>query len=160
MYKRILIPLDGIASSEAILPHVKTMAQATQSEMILLYVIPAPAPEFAPFPKPLGRDPNSKRRSKMTRYLKTVCANLENEGAAATYLIREGGVADTILEVADLMQADLIAMSTRGRPAAQILLLGNLTYQVVRHSPLPMLIVRSRRMEKRGGRSRPASSRG
>ena len=59
--------------------------------------------------------------------MKTLCGNLEKEGARVSYLIREGAVADTILEVADFMQVDLIAMSTQGRSAAQILLLGNAT---------------------------------
>jgi len=144
MYKRILIPLDGVASSEAILPHVQVIAQGTDSEMILLHVIPSPAPEFSTPSQPFAKSFVYKQRGKLTRYLKGLCARLEKEGARVTYLIREGTVADTILEVAEFMQTDLIAMSTQGRSAAQILFLGNVTYQVVRHSPLPILVIRSK----------------
>ena len=144
MYGRILVPLDGLASSEAVLPHVQVIAQGMNSEMIFLHVIPSPAPEFSVPSPPFAKNFVYKQRGKLTRYLKTLCGNLEKEGARVSYLIREGAVADTILEVAEFMKADLIAMSTQGRSAAQILLLGNVTYQVVRHSPLPMLVIRSK----------------
>jgi nucleotide-binding universal stress UspA family protein len=65
----------------------------------------------------------------------------------ATYLIREGGIPETILEVADVMQADLIAMSTHGHSRTHLFLLGSVTYQVVRHSSLPVLVIRSEVME-------------
>lgn len=143
MYQRILVPLDGLATSEAIIPDVKIIAERMQSEMIFLHVVPKAVPEFAPPSRPLSKGFTSKQKVKLTRYLKTLCGKIEKEGARATYLIREGAVADTILEVAESMQADLIAMSTQGRSPAQIILLGNVTYQVVRRSPLPMLIIRS-----------------
>ena len=144
MYNRILIPLDGKLSSETVLPHVKRLAQATETEMVLLHVILSPAREFAVPSRPLVKNNASKDREKVIKYLKKTCGVLEKDGSRATYLIREGGVAETILEVAGFMEIDLIAMSTQGRSAAQILLLGNVTYQVVRHSPLPMLVVRSK----------------
>ncbi len=142
MYKRILIPLDGSPSSEAILPHVQEIAGATDSEMVFLHVIPTPAPEFSPPSKPFAKDFVHKQKTKTTRYFKALCARLEKEGARVTYLIREGAVAETILEVAEFMQANMIAMSTQGPSAAQLLLLGSVTYQVVRRSPLPMLVIR------------------
>jgi nucleotide-binding universal stress UspA family protein len=144
MYSRVLIPLDGKLSSEAVLPHVKRLAHGTETEMVLLHVVLSPAPELAIPSRPLVKDRVSNRREKFVKYLKKTCGVLEKDGGRATYLIREGGVAETILEVADFMQIDLIAMSTQGRSPAQILLLGNVTYQVVRHSPLPMLVVRSK----------------
>ena len=143
MYSRILIPLDGKLSSEAVLPHVKRLAQGAETEMVLLHVILSPAPEFAIPSRPLVKNRASKQRDRVIKYLKKTCGGLETDESSASYLVREGGVAETILEVADFMQIDLIAMSTQGRSAAQILLLGNVTYQVVRHSPLPMLVVRS-----------------
>jgi len=143
IYQRILVPLDGSLSSEAVLPHVQDIARAMNSEMVFLHVIPTPVPEFSPPSKPFAKDFVHKQRSKTTRYLKALCAKLEKQGAHVTYLIREGAVAETILEVAELMQASMIALSTQGPSAAQLLLLGSVTYQVVRRSPLPMLVIRS-----------------
>lgn len=144
MYSRILVPLDGSPFAEAILPHVKVLAREMGSELILLYVIPTAALEFAPPARPLGKEPllEQKQRKKLARYLKNMCATLEAENLKANYLLSQGGVAETILEVAELMETDLIAMTTRGRSGTQMLLLGSLTYHVVRHSPLPTLLIR------------------
>jgi nucleotide-binding universal stress UspA family protein len=103
------------------------------SEIIPL-CYPAPAPEFStPSLQPLKAVFRDERRE-TTRYLKSLCSKVEREGVRATYLIREGSVAETILEVAEFMQTEMIAMSTHGRSGAQFLLLGSVTYQVVRRS--------------------------
>jgi len=143
MYKRIIVPLDGSSFSEAILPHVKVIAQGLESELVLLYIIPSPAPEFAPPPRPFAKDLVQDHRKKSARYLKDMCAILEKEDLRVTYLLSEGAVPETILEVAELMEADMIAMTTRGRSGAQLLLLGSVTYHVVRHSQLPVLVIRA-----------------
>ena len=144
MYKRILVPLDGSPLSEAILPHVRVIAQGMDSEMLLLHVIPTSAPEFSSPSPPFARNLVQDQRRDATRYLKDLCAKLERDSARVTYLIREGAVSETILEVAELMQADMIAMSTHGRSGVRLLLLGSVTYDVVRHSPLPVLVIRSK----------------
>ena len=145
MYGRILVPLDGSPFAEAILPHVKLIAGKLGSELILLYIIPTVVPEFSSPPRPLGKEhtQDQKQRKKLARYLKDMCAKLETENLKANYLLSQGGVAETILEVAELMETDLIALTTRGRSGAQMLLLGSLTYHVVRHSPLPVLLIRA-----------------
>jgi nucleotide-binding universal stress UspA family protein len=142
IYKRILVPLDGSPLSEAVLPHVQDIAQAMNSEIVFLHVILTPVPEFSTPSKPFARDFVHKQKNKVIRYLKAVCTKLEKQGLHVTYLVREGAVAETILEVAELMQVNMIALSTQAPSAAQLLLLGSVTYQVVRRSPLPMLVIR------------------
>jgi nucleotide-binding universal stress UspA family protein len=71
-----------------------------------------------------------------------VCANLEREGLRVTYLLRDGIVAETILEVAEIERADLIAMSTHGRTGILRLLLGSVAEQVVHHSKIPVMLIR------------------
>lgn len=143
MYKRILVPLDGSPAAEAIFPHVKGIASGLGSELILLHVIPTAVPEFAPPARPFAKDSIYKEKRKIARYLKDLCAKLEKENLQVNYLLSAGGVPETILEVADLMETDMIAMATSGRSPAQMLLLGSVTYYVVRHSPLPVLIIRA-----------------
>jgi len=60
----------------------------------------------------------------------------------ATYLLRDGVVADTILEAAEIEQADLIAMTTHGRTGMLRLLLGSVAEQVVHHSKIPVMLIR------------------
>lgn len=150
MYKRILVPMDGSSLAEAVLPHVQPLAKSFNTEIVLLQVMVEPADAFAVPSSPLS-PPRSvqKTYTKMKNYLKKVCANLEKEGVNVTFLIRSGGVTDTILEMADIMQADLIAMSTHGHSPTRLFLLGSVTYQVVRHSPIPVLVIRSEPLDEK-----------
>jgi nucleotide-binding universal stress UspA family protein len=145
MYKRILVPLDGSPSSEEVFPHVQPLAHAFNTEIILLQVLIEPTKEFS-VPTSALAPPKGIRtlQMKIRAYLKTVCAKLEKEGTRATYLVRQGGIAETILEVAQVMQTDLIAMTTYGRSTTHLFLLGSVAYHVVRHSSLPVLVIRSK----------------
>lgn len=144
MYKRILIPLDGSPVAEAVLPHVMPLAKAFDTEIILLQVIVEPAEAFAVRSSPLTQPKSVRKIQTQTKnYLKKMCTKLEKGGVRASYLIREGGVPETIIDVANFMEADVIAMSTHGHSPTRLFLLGSVTYQVVRHSPLPVLVIRS-----------------
>ncbi len=142
MYKRILIPLDGSILSEAVLPHAETIAKVMGAEIVLLHVIPSIAPEFSVPPLASTLNAFQDAQAEMKSYLKGMCLKLEKGDLRVTYLIREGAIAETILEVAELMRADIIAMSTHGRTGAERLLLGSVTEQVVHHSPLPVMVIR------------------
>jgi nucleotide-binding universal stress UspA family protein len=136
--------MDGSPLAEAVLPHIQQLARVLETEIILLQVLVEPAEAFSVRTPPLS-PPNSVRKLqiKTRSYLKKLCGDLEKEGLRASYLIRQGGVPETILQVAELMQADVIAMCTHGHSPTRLFLLGSVTYQVVRHSPLPVLVIRS-----------------
>ena len=142
MYKRILIPLDGSDLSKGILPYAEVIAKAMEAELILLYVIPGVAPEFSVQTATPAINMYREAESEMKMYLKGECSKLEKEGLRVTYLIREGTVADTILEVAKIMEVDMIAMSTHGRTGALRLLFGSVTEGVVHRSHLPVMVIR------------------
>jgi len=143
MYKGILVPLDGSHFSEAVLPHIQTLAQTLDAEIILLHVNVEPSAEFDPLSSPLSPPIEIKKiKVKTKEYIKKVCANLEKQGVRATYLIRDGAVAETILEVAETMQADMIAMSTHGRTGMLRLLMGSIAEQVVHRSQILVALIR------------------
>ena len=149
MYKRILVPLDGSPSSEAVFTQIQPLAQALNAEIILMQVIVVPTKEFAIPTSPLSPPKEiRKTQTKIKAYLKKTCAKLEKEGLQTSYLIRHGGVSESILEVAETMHADLIAMSTHGHSRTRLFLLGSVTYQVVHHSPLPILVIRSAALDE------------
>jgi len=148
MYKRILVPMDSSPLAEEVLPHIQPLAKSFNTEVILLQVMVEPVDAFA-VPVSQLSPPKSvqRKQTKIRTYLKNICARLEKDGINATYLIRSGGVPETILDVARFMEADLIAMSTHGHSPTRLFLLGSVTYQVVRHSPLPVLVIRSETMD-------------
>jgi nucleotide-binding universal stress UspA family protein len=148
MYKRILVPLDGSPSSEVVFPHILPLAQTFDAELILLQVILEPAKEFSVPISPLSPPKEIRKiQTKSKAYLKKICAKLERDGTRTSYLIRQGGISESILEVAETMQADLITMSTHGHSKTRLFLLGSVTYQVVRHAPLPVLVIRSKSLD-------------
>ncbi len=143
MFKRILVPLDGSILSEAVLPHAQNLARALDIEIVLLHVDVSPAPEFELHTSPLSLPEEVKKlRENEKAYIKNICSKVESEGARATYLLREGPVAETILEVAEIMQADMIAMSTHGRTGMLRLLLGSVAERVVHQSHIPVTLIR------------------
>lgn len=144
MYRRILVPLDGSTMSEAVLPHAERLARALDVEIVLLHVDVTPAPIFEPPTSPLMPQPEEVKLTHLDEknYLKTVCAKLEGKGLRVTYLLRDGIVADTILEAAEIEQADLIAMTTHGRTGMLRLLLGSVAEQVVHRSKIPVMLIR------------------
>lgn len=144
MYQRILVPLDGSTLSEAVLPHAEKLARALNVEIVLLHVDVSPAPVFDPQTSPFAPQPEEVKimHADEKTYLKNMCAKLESEGLRATYLLRDGIVAETIMEVAEIEKADLIALSTHGRTGMLRLLLGSVAEQVVHQSKIPVMLIR------------------
>jgi len=144
MYQRILVPLDGSTMSEAVLPYAEKLARALNVEIVLLHVNVIPAPTFETYSSPLTPQPEEIKvmLADEKNYLKAMCAKLEREGLRVTYLLRDGAVAETILEAAEIEQADFIAMSTHGRTGMLRLLLGSVAEQVVHRSKIPVMLIR------------------
>lgn len=146
MTKRILVPLDGSAFSEAILPYAKQLARTLDAEIVLLHVIVEAVAEFETPRSPLAPQPVEVKKARLEamEYIKRVCNHLEQEGYNSTYLIRDGGVAETIISAAEIMQAEMIVMSTHGRSGLSHMLAGSVAEQVVRRSPILVSLIRPR----------------
>lgn len=144
MYQRILVPLDGSTLSEAVLPHAEKLARALDVEIVLLFVDVSPVPAFEPQTSPFAPLLEEVKiiRADETSYIKTMCADLERKGLRVNYLLRDGVVADTILEAAEIMQVDLIIMTTHGRTGMLRLLLGSVAEQVIHRSKIPVMLIR------------------
>jgi nucleotide-binding universal stress UspA family protein len=63
---------------------------------------------------------------------------------------REGEPADEIMEYADEVDADVVALGTRGRHGEHAFLLGSVAEAVVRQAPMPVLTVRQLSDDERG----------
>lgn len=77
------------------------------------------------------------------QYLDAVAKSLNAQGIKAHTMIRPGAVAETILDTALDLQADLIAITTHGRGGLGRFLLGSIADRIIHHTPLPVLLVRS-----------------
>ncbi len=138
MYKTILVPLDGSKLAEAILPEVEELALVLKARLNLIRVSRAHV-----FP---GADPTDSQ----VRVVRSAEAYLEGLKEKLSTKLNDiethasyGSPADKILEVSRRQDIDLIAMSTHGRSGIGRWLLGSVAEKVVRHSDVPVLLLRA-----------------
>ena len=74
-------------------------------------------------------------------YMKAEVKKVQADGCNAKGLTRGGLVASTIVEVAEALHADLIAMTTHARRGLKRVLQGSVAGEVVRNTYIPVLLV-------------------
>lgn len=140
MFERILLPLDGSALGEAILPQIARILRREDSEILLLHVAQMQtAAAGTGFAAPASENPAGAARA----YLDRLCRRFSSEGARVRALVEVGSPAPMILDTAERENATLIAMATHGRTGLARWVFGSVSEKVLRASPVPLLLVRS-----------------
>jgi nucleotide-binding universal stress UspA family protein len=152
MYARILVPLDGSALAERVLPYVETLAHRFDSTILLVRATTPPeeiTPAAPAGPTPLTGptfDPlpvlEAEVRAAAT-YLAAMAERLTEAGLAVESIQQDGAPAAVILDTARTREVDLIAMTTHGRGGLARLAFGSVADEVLRHAPCPVLLVRA-----------------
>jgi nucleotide-binding universal stress UspA family protein len=143
MYKRVLVPLDGSALAESILPFVEQVAGPLDAEVVLLSVIEPPsAGEVVASAGVVSPDAWRVREVEVKQYLAGVEQRLSAKGLRVQRRLQMGRAAHEILATATAAGADLIAMTTHGRSGIVRLLFGSVAEAVLRASPVPLLLFR------------------
>ncbi|MFH0914276.1 MAG: universal stress protein [Chloroflexota bacterium] len=124
--KKALVPLDGSVRSRAIIPYIKEIASKLQMELTLLQVVP----------------PTNHTHTDAEAYLQMECHTLEDEGITARYEVGVGAAADKIIDLANELAFDLVAMSTHGKTGAIPWSLGGVAQKVFLGGNTPLLLVR------------------
>jgi nucleotide-binding universal stress UspA family protein len=139
MYQSILVPLDGSALAEAILPEIEKLARCMGARILLLRVSRAHV-----FP---GKDPTKAEIQVVRRaeeYVAEIRDRLAAKGLVAEAHVRYGAVAEEILTHSARNDVDLIAMSTHGRSGLGRWALGSVAEKIVRRSEKPVLLMRAK----------------
>src|SRR6185436_14739478 len=135
MLERIVVPLDGSLTAEAVLPHVRRILHRQDSEIILVRaVVPAPVENSILIVDTAIGPARS--------YLAGIQERLEREGVRVASEVRVGSAISIILEVAEERKATMIAMATHGATGLKRILLGSTAEVVLRKSPVPVFVVR------------------
>jgi nucleotide-binding universal stress UspA family protein len=142
MYKRALVPLDGSPVAEAIIPFILEIAGPLDMAVRLLRVVEPIRPMVVEGATPLIIDDPIAREEDAGEYLAPIAAELRGRGVVATWEVRRGAAATTILAAAKSFGADLIAMSTQGRSGLGRLLFGSVAEQVLRQTDVPVFLMR------------------
>jgi nucleotide-binding universal stress UspA family protein len=87
--------------------------------------------------------PHPETRTTTTAFLRAAARRLESRGLASErwQMLPDGPPAQTILTHLSQLTPDLVCMATRSSRAAGELLFGSVSSEVVRHSPVPVVLV-------------------
>jgi len=143
-YKRILVPVDGSPTATMGMIEAIKLAKEARGKLMLLHVVedhfafvgPDAGVSIAPMLDAL--------RQTGQRVLGRIALRVERAGIKPQSVLVEnygGRVADSIVEQAKRLRADLIVMGTHGRRGVTRVLLGSDADVVVRYSPVPVLLV-------------------
>jgi nucleotide-binding universal stress UspA family protein len=144
MFKHILVPIDGSATSQLAVDKTISLAKAFGSKVTAIFVID-------PYPfTGVGTD----FAYGQVEYLSAASAeaNAAIKSAKAVFKAAEVDVETAVVESnntwrgivqkAEFSQADLIVIGSHGRSGLEKLVLGSVTQAVLSHTHLPVLVIR------------------
>ncbi|MEX2598124.1 MAG: universal stress protein, partial [Dehalococcoidia bacterium] len=147
-FQRIILPLDGSALAEQAIPSATALAKGLGVPVTALRSISLTAYGygFADYSVPeysMGSFAETVRKD-VKDYMDHTADRLRQQGVmAAEISAPDGQPADAILAEAESAPGSLIVMTTRGRSGVARWVLGSVADRVVRHAPVPMLIIRA-----------------
>ena len=138
MYKTILVTLDATRTDRTIIEHIKALAKAMDSHVVLLHVADGWAA------RTFGADAISTEITEDKAYLDTVRSELQSAGIPTEAELAYGEPAKEIVKWVKKRGCDLVAMSTHGHRFFADVFLGT-TVPHVRHSiKVPVLLLRAK----------------
>jgi nucleotide-binding universal stress UspA family protein len=146
MYQKILIAVDGSATSDSALEEAIKLAQRLDSRIAIMYVL-----EDILYWKEENYIDYAELQASIKASGEKMLAKAEMLAqrasvAAETKLVEAAGggrVASIIVAEAEHWQAELIVIGTHGRSGVSRLLLGSVAENVVRSAPMPVLLIRN-----------------
>jgi nucleotide-binding universal stress UspA family protein len=143
MYRRVVVPLDGSALAEEVLPQAIDLARLSDAPIHLLRVVDFTRSDFGPYAiEYASTEPVlAEERTTADDYLGEVEARVRGAGLAVDSEVRQGRVAREL--VAAVKPGDIIAMASHGRGGLSRWLLGSVAEDVLRHAAVPILLVKS-----------------
>jgi nucleotide-binding universal stress UspA family protein len=138
----LLLPLDGSGLATEAFASATLLAEPFDSQLALLHVVP-------PMPHPVpgegyayascGEDAEV---AEAQRYLDNRATRFARCGVSVSTSVVVGDPARVIGEVAREQNADVVVMATHGRGGLSRLMLGSVATATLRHTTVPLLLVR------------------
>ncbi len=128
-FERMLVPLDGSAGAEEIVPAARLLARAFRSHVIFMTV----APERNGF----------EDVHRAAEYLAKWRAAFRSAGVRSEVRVREGDASERILATLEEERIDAVAMTTHGRTGLARAFLGSVAESILARTQVPMLVLRN-----------------
>lgn len=156
--KNVLIALDYDPTAQKIAESGYELSLALEAQVTLLHVISDTVyystRAYSPIMGFTGFTPSEHVAEQQTTYLKDAAYNyLENTknhlgDANIRTIVKEGDFADTILDTAKLVNADIIVLGSHSRRWVEKILMGSVTEKVIKNSKIPLLIIPTRKEDE------------
>jgi len=133
--RRILVPLDGLTHAEQVLLPAQRLAAVDGARLILARALVCHQHS--------SDTAIIRQKQEIETYLKEIATRLETQGITIDIAV---GTADqparALLNLSRELQADAVALATRGQGGWQRLIMGSVADKIIRASPVPVLVVR------------------
>jgi nucleotide-binding universal stress UspA family protein len=137
--KHLLLPLDGSASAERILPYGLFIAQRFEADVTLLHIIEAEAPRTVHGQRHL------RTQGEATAYLGSLAEKYASTGVPIHIHVHEEALEDPIQGIRsheEELKVDLIILSVHGHLNTRRLFRGNVAQRIFAESTKPILLVK------------------
>jgi nucleotide-binding universal stress UspA family protein len=149
--KKVLIALDYNPTAQKVAEVGFSIAKTMNAEIILLHVISDPvyyySTEYSPIMGFNGFMETSQIQLDSVDGLKQAALHFLDKSRhhlgdkSIQTLIKEGDFADSILQAAKELHADIIILGSHSRKWLENILMGSVTEKVLRHTPVPLFII-------------------
>jgi nucleotide-binding universal stress UspA family protein len=146
MISHILVPLDGSALAECVLPHVLTIAPSVNARITLLHVLEPPRSKGGE----QTIDPLEWHLKKQEAgiYLDGIVRRLREANLTVENVILEGAPADCVIDFAHNNDVTLIILSTHGRSGLSGWNISSVVQKIILRSFKSTLLVRAYKFPK------------
>jgi nucleotide-binding universal stress UspA family protein len=143
MFEKILYPIDFSEEANKALDYVKQLKDAGGKEVVLLHVVDRRG--LSNLGRYATKDVAEIQRDmekKAMREIGPIENELKERGFKVTVRIEKGGPYNEILRIAEEEDVSLIVTGSRGTGNIEELLLGSVSYKVVRKIKKPILVIK------------------
>jgi len=145
--KTVMIALDYDETSQKVAETGFSLAKEMNSETVLLHVISESPVYYSSYMymRELKVDIFSDLKKSTQEFLDKTKKHLGDESIKTVFM--EGFIADTILNTANELNADIIVMGSHSRKWLETIILGSAAKDVLNRTTIPLFIVPTRKQE-------------
>jgi nucleotide-binding universal stress UspA family protein len=147
MFQHLVVPLDGSFFAEKAIPYATELAAKFGSKITLVQIPhdpPVVVSELGMESADFYMQMRETFHGEAEAYLRQVRSELQDKGFQVDSSVREGTpVAETLVGIAQEIEADAIVMSTHGRSGLGRFFFGSVAEAVLRLATIPVLLVRA-----------------
>jgi nucleotide-binding universal stress UspA family protein len=143
MYRSVLVPLDGSSLGEQALPLAMSITRRAEADLHVVHVHSPLADTYTDGVAYIDPSLDIHLKEHRRAYLDDVAERLAKLSTVRiTPAMLEGGIAEGLRAYSQSKDVDLVVMTTHARGPLGRLWLGSVADELVRHLPMPLLLVR------------------